>query len=226
MRILIIEDEAALAKTMANGLKGEGYEVDVEYTGLSGLWAARENHYDAIILDLLLPEMNGFKVCQTLRQDNNNVPILVLTAKQGEHDEAEALDTGADDFLRKPFSFVVLLARIRALVRRVQQPASSANFLEVGNLVIEPRSRKCILAGQEILLSGRELAVLELLAANEGQTFSKRELLDEVWGDDFLGDPNIVEVYVSYLRKKLDIPFSQISILTVRGIGYRLVVSS
>jgi len=226
MRILIVEDEAALAKTMANGLKAEGYEVDVADSGLTGLWAARENDYDAIILDLLLPEMNGFKLCQSLREDHNNVPILVLTAKQGEHDEAEALDTGADDFLRKPFSFVVLLARLRALTRRMQQPAIASGILEVGNLVIEPRSRKCILAGQEILLSGRELGVLELLASREGETFSKRELLDEVWGSDFLGDPNIVEVYVSYLRKKLDVPFSQINILTVRGVGYRLVVNN
>ncbi len=226
MKILIVEDETALAKTMTNGLKAEGYEVDATHSGLTGLWLARENNYDAIILDLLLPEMNGYKVCQTLREDHNTTPILILTAKQGEHDEAESLDTGADDFLRKPFSFVVLLARLRALLRRSQQQSPALGYLEVGNLVIEPRGRKCILAGEEISLSGRELSVLEMLAQKPGETFSKRELLDEVWGDNFMGDPNIVEVYVSYLRKKLDVPFSQVSIVTVRGIGYRLAVQS
>lgn len=222
MRILVVEDEQDLAETMRRGLEAEGYEVGLAATGLEGLWSARTGGYDAMVLDLLLPQMSGFTVCKTLREDHNQIPILVLTAKDGEHDEAEALDTGADDFLRKPFSFVVLLARLRALLRRGSAPMPEGAVLEVGDLTIDTASRRCLLAGREISLSPRELAVLQHLAVRAGEVVSKRELIDHVWGFDFEGDPNIVEVYVSYLRKKIDRPFGRTTIRTVRGFGYRL----
>ena len=222
MRILVVEDELDLAETMRRGLEAEGYEVDLAATGLEGLASARSGAFDAMVLDLLLPQMSGFNVCRRLREDRNPIPILVLTAKDGEHDEAEALDTGADDFLRKPFSFVVLLARLRALLRRNSTAATGAAVFEVGDLRIETASRRCLLAGCEVSLSPREFAVLQYLAARAGAVASKQELIDHVWGPDFEGDPNIVEVYVSYLRKKIDRPFGRTTIKTVRGSGYRL----
>jgi DNA-binding response OmpR family regulator len=221
VRILVVEDEVALADGIARGLEAEGFGVDVVHDGAEGYWRAHEHQYAAIVLDLLLPGMNGFKVCKALRAEGNWTPILVLTAKSGEYDEAEALDTGADDFLSKPFSFVVLVARLRALLRRGTTPRPPT--LTSGTLVLDPYTRTVLRGGSEVHLTAREFAVLEALLRRQGGVASKQELLEEVWGADFLGDPNIVEVYIRYLRKKVDIPFGLDTIETVRSAGYRMV---
>ena len=173
------------------------------------------------MLDILLPGIHGYKVCRALRDDGIWTPILILTAKDGEYDEAEALDTGADDFLSKPFSFVVLLARLRALIRRGAPPRP--NSLTVGGLELDPGTRRVERGDADIRLTAREFALLEFLMRKDGNVASKAEILDHVWGIDFAGDPNVVEVYVGYLRKKIDQPFSVETIQTVRGAGYRLV---
>jgi two-component system, OmpR family, response regulator len=224
VRILIVEDDKHLAATIRRGLEREGYAVDIALDGIDGKWRATEATYDAIVLDILLPGLNGFRLCADLRDANNWTPILMLTAKTGEYDEAEALDTGADDFLSKPFSFVVLLARLRALLRRgrPQRPVQ----LEVGDLRLDPATRTTSRAGQSISLTAREFAVLEYLARRSGAVVSKRELLDHVWDFDFEGDPNIVEVYVARLRRKLDDPAGQPLIHTVRGAGYLLAADA
>ncbi|MPY92219.1 MAG: response regulator [Acidimicrobiia bacterium] len=221
MRVLVVEDEEPLAEAISRGLVAEGFAVDVAHDGPEGLWRARELGYAAIVLDLLLPGMNGFGVCRALRAEGNWTPILVLTAKSGEYDEAEALDTGADDFLSKPFSFVVLVARLRALVRRGSGPRPAT--LSAGTLVWDPLTRACWRRGEVVGLTAREQALLECLLRREGGVASKAEILDEVWGPDFPGDPNIVEVYVRYLRRKLDVPFGLHTIETVRTLGYRVV---
>jgi DNA-binding response OmpR family regulator len=221
MRILVVEDEEHLAAAVADGLGAEGFDVDVSYDGNDGLWRAREGSYDAIVLDVLLPGIHGYKVCRTLRDEGVWTPILILTAKDGEFDEAEALDTGADDFLSKPFSFVVLLARLRALIRRGAPPRP--NVLTVGDLSLDPAARRVHRGDTEIRLTAREFALLEFLVRKDGDVASKSEILDHVWGIDFAGDPNVVEVYVGYLRRKIDQPFGVETIQTVRGAGYRLV---
>jgi DNA-binding response OmpR family regulator len=221
MRVLVVDDEEPLAATIANGLSAEGFEVDVAHDGLDALWRAREARYAAIVLDILLPGMNGYKVCQTLRDEANWTPILMLTAKDGEYDEAEALDTGADDFLSKPFSFVVLVARLRALIRRGSAPRPAV--LEAGSLVLDPATRTCGRGDIAIRLTAREFSLLEDLLRRNGLVAPKQELLDAVWGFDFPGDPNIVEVYVRYLRRKIDEPFGLNTLQTVRGVGYRVV---
>ena len=221
MRILIVEDEEHLASAVAHGLREEGFAVDVATSGSDGLWRARERHYDLVILDILLPGTNGFQICATLRAEGNWVPILMLTAKDGELDEAEALDTGADDFLTKPFSFVVLLARIRALLRRGRRERPAV--LTAGDLTLDPAEHRCRRGETPVSLTPREFAVLEYLMRFAGEAVGKREILAHVWGEDFEGDPNIVEVYTGYLRRKIDQPFGKSSIETVRGIGYRLV---
>jgi DNA-binding response OmpR family regulator len=219
--VLVVEDEVALAEAIGRGLTAEGFTVEVTHDGLDGLWRARERSYAAIVLDILLPGMNGYEVCRTLRAEGVWTPIVVLTAKDGEYDEAEALDTGADDFLSKPFSFVVLVARLRALTRRGAVPQAAQ--LEVGDLVLDPGTRGCSRAGTPIGLTMRELDLLEVLMRRPHDVVPKRDLLDEVWGHDFTGDPNIVEVYVGYLRRKIDVPFGRATLQTVRGAGYRLV---
>lgn len=221
MRVLLVEDEVALAKSIARGLEAEGFSVDVVHDGYDGFSRAQDHPYAAIVLDLLLPGMNGFKVAKELRAAGNWTPILVLTAKTGEYDEAEALDTGADDFLSKPFSFVVLLARLRALLRRGATPRPAT--LSAGSLVLDPYTRSVQRAGTDVHVTAREFGVLEALLRRQGGVVSKQEILDEVWGADFPGDPNIVEVYVRYLRRKLDVPFGLDTIETVRSAGYRLV---
>ncbi len=221
MRILVVEDEASIAEALATGLRAEGFDVDIADNGTDGLWRAREGGYAAIILDILLPGLNGYRVCRTLREEDVWTPILMLTAKDGELDEAEALDTGADDFLSKPFSFVVLVARLRALLRRGATPRPTV--LTVGSLTLDPASRQCTRQGTTIDLTAREYALLDLLMRRSDAIVSKGTLLDEVWGPDFEGDPNIVEVYIGYVRKKIDAPFGLQTILTVRGAGYRLV---
>ena len=220
MKVLVIEDEVALADAVARGLGAEGFEVTVANDGLEGLELARGAKFDLIVLDIMLPGMNGYRVCRTLRQEEIWTPILMLTAKDGEYDEAEALDTGADDFLSKPFSFVVLVARLRALARR----RSDANLapLEFDDLTLEPVSRTVRRGDSDISLSPREFALLEALMRHSGEVVSKTDLLDRVWGEDFEGDPNVVEVYIGYLRRKIDRPFGRSDLETVRGEGYRL----
>jgi DNA-binding response OmpR family regulator len=220
MRVLVVDDERRLAAGLRKGLEAEGFAVDVALDGADGLWMAREHAYDAIVLDILLPGVNGYKVCATLRREGVWTPILMLTAKGGEWDEVEALDTGADDYLTKPFSHAVLVARLRALLRRGarERPA----VLEAGHLRMDPAARRAWRGQVEVELTPRELAVLEFLLHRRGEVVSKREILQHVWDDDFEGDPNIVEVYVRRLRDKLDRPFQRDSIQTIRGLGYRL----
>ncbi len=220
MRVLIVEDEKKVAAAVRRGLEAEGFAVDVALSGTDGLWMATENAYDIIVLDIMLPGMNGYKVCEHLREAGNWTPILMLTAKDGEYDHAEALDTGADDFLTKPFSFVVLLARVRALLRRSgrSQPVAYA----AGDLTVDPVTHRCTRGDVDVTLTAREFAVLEFLMRRAGEVVSKSEILDNVWDFAFEGDPNIVEVYIRHLRKKLDDPFGRQLIETIRGAGYRL----
>jgi DNA-binding response OmpR family regulator len=221
MRVLVVEDEGPLAAGLRDGLVAEGFAVDVASDGLDGLWMARENPYDAIVLDIMLPGLNGFRLCATLRQEGNWTPILMLTAKDGELDEAEALDTGADDYLTKPFSYVVLLARLRALLRRglPERPV----VLEAGDLTFDPATRRVQRGDVAVEMTARETSLLEFLLRRRGHVLSKQTILAHVWGDDeFEGDPNIVEVYIRRLRNKLDRPFGRTAIETIRGAGYRL----
>ena len=223
MRVLVVEDEVALADAIARGLKAESFEVDVVHDGREGFEAARDGGYDLMVLDIMLPSMNGYKVCRALRDEEVWTPILMLTAKDGEYDEAEALDTGADDFLSKPFSFVVLVARLRALARR--RTDHNLQPLELGDLVLDVVGRKCRRGDEAIALSPREFALLEALLRHKDEIVSKQDLLDRVWGDDFEGDPNVVEVYVGYLRRKIDRPFGRSDLETIRGEGYRIRVT-
>lgn len=220
MRILVVEDETAMAQSLREGLVGEGFAVDVAADGEEGLWFASEVDYDAIILDLMLPKVNGFKVCSALRERGDWTPILMLTAKDGHLDEAEGLDTGADDYLTKPFNFVVLLARLRSLLRRrgSERPAT----LCAGDLSLDPATHEVRRGDVLVELTPREFAILEYLLVHVDQVVSKQSLLEHVWDFDFDGGPNIVEVYVGSLRKKIDAPFERQSIITVRGAGYRL----
>lgn len=222
MRLLVVEDEKKIASALKRGLTAEGFTVDVANNGVEGLWSATENEYDAIILDILLPQMNGYVVCAKLRERGIWTPILMLTAKHGEFDQAEALDTGADDYLTKPFSYVVLVARLRALLRRSMRDDPNTKY-EVGDLDLDPRTHRATRGGVEIFLTAREFTVLEYLMRNADRVVSKREILDNIWDIDFGGDPNIVEVYIRRLRNKIDDPFDCKSIETVRGVGYRIV---
>ncbi|MCX4765031.1 response regulator transcription factor [Streptomyces sp. NBC_01275] len=217
-RILIIEDEKRLAVSLAKGLIAQGYAVDVVHDGLEGLHRASESPYDLLVLDIMLPGMNGYRVCSALRAAGNDVPILMLTAKDGEYDEAEGLDTGADDYLTKPFSYVVLVARIKALLRRRGQGAGASPVHVLGELKVDTAARRVFLRDDEVALTAKEFAVLEQLVGRAGEVVSKAEILDHVWDFAYDGDPNIVEVYVSALRRKLDAAL----IRTVRGAGYRL----
>jgi DNA-binding response OmpR family regulator len=220
MRVLVIEDETRLAEGLRRGLEAEGFAVDMAATGTDGLWFARENSYDAILLDIMLPGLSGYRVCEVLRSERNWTPILMLTAKDGEWDQVEALDTGADDYLTKPFSFTILLARLRALIRRGS--GARPTVLEAGDLSLDPASRRVTRGADAIDLTAREFAVLEYLMRRRGDVVSKREVLENVWDFGFDGDPNIVEVYVGHLRNKVDRPFGRTAIETLRGAGYRL----
>ena len=220
MRLLVVEDETRLAASLRTGLQAEGFAVDVAPDGVDGLWRAREHPYDAIVLDLMLPGVNGFKVCRTLREEDNWTPILVLTAKDGEWDQVEALDTGADDYLTKPFSFPVLVARLRAVVRRGARERPTE--LAAGDLRLDPAARRAHRGDVELELTAREFSLLFFLARHPGDVVSKRQILEAVWDVDFEGDPNIVEVYVRHLRNKIDRPFGREAIGTLRGAGYRL----
>ncbi|GII59747.1 DNA-binding response regulator [Planotetraspora thailandica] len=220
VRMLLVEDELRLAELIKAGLAEEGFAVDIAQDGRDGLWMATENTYDVIVVDVMLPRLNGYALCARLRQADDWTPIMMLTAKDGVHDEAEALDNGADDYLSKPFSYVVLLARLRALVRRGgrERPVS----LTVGDLTVDPAGMRCLRGDTEIALTPKEFAVLHGLARRAGEVVSKRDLLAQAWDFSYDGDPNIVEVYISALRRKIDAPFGRNSLVTVRGAGYRL----
>ncbi|MFF3879085.1 response regulator transcription factor [Streptomyces sp. NPDC001978] len=223
MRVLVVEDEKLLAAGLRNGLEAEGFAVDVALNGTDGLWMGQENSYDVIVLDIMLPGVNGYKICATLRQTGIWTPILMLTAKGGERDEVEGLNAGADDYLTKPFSFAVLIARLRALLRRGagERPA----VLEAGDLRLDPAAKRVWRGEAEVELTAREFSLLEFLLRHQGRTVAKRTILEHVWDSDFEGDPNIVEVYVRRLRNKLDRPFDRVSIETLRGSGYRLAAN-
>jgi len=220
MRVLVVEDEERLAAGLRNGLEAEGFAVDVAHNGTDGLWLAREFAHDVIVLDIMLPGINGYRIAETLRHEEVWTPILMLTARDGEQDEVAALDVGADDYLTKPFSYAVLLARLRALIRRGGQERPVV--LTAGDLRLDPATRRASRGTVELPLTARELSLLEFLLRRQGDVVSKREILEHVWDYDFEGDPNIVEVYVRHLRNKLDRPFGRASIETVRGSGYRL----
>ena len=217
MRLLVVEDEERLATALRRGLAAEGFAVDVAPDGPTGLHLARHGSYDAIILDVMLPGLSGYRVVRALRAESNWVPVLMLSAKDGEYDQADGLDIGADDYLTKPFSYVVLLARLRALLRRGAAPRPAV--LTCGDLSLDPARRRVFLGDEEVVLTTREFAVLEYLIRRPGEVVSKIELLDHVWDAAMDTAPNVVEVYIGYLRRKL----GRDRVETVRGAGYRLV---
>jgi len=220
VRILVVDDEKRLAAALRRGLEAEGFAVDVALTGDEGMWLATQHPYDAIVLDIMLPGLNGYEICAQLRDAGNWTPILMLTAKDGEWDEAEALDTGADDYLIKPFSYVVLLAHLRALLRRGARDRPAE--LVAGDLILDPAARTCRRDDTSIALTSRETAVLEFLMRRAGEVVSKTDIVEHVWDMHFDGDLNVVEVHVSAIRRKIDVPFERHTIETVRGAGYRL----
>lgn len=220
VRALMVEDEVRLADTVARGLTAEGFVVDVVHDGAEGLAEAQSQDYDVIVLDIMLPSLNGYDVCRQLRAAGVWTPVLMLTAKDGEYDQVDAFDLGADDYLAKPFSFVVLVARLRALVRR--GAPERPTVLGVGDLTLDPAGRHVRCADQEIDLTPREFGLLLFLMRHPDEVVSKLEILQSVWDANYEGDENVVEVYVGYLRRKIDLPFGRHSIQTVRGVGYRL----
>ena len=217
-RVLVIEDDHDLAKAVVDLLDDEGFCVEQRHDGESGYLEARDGNYDVIVLDIMLPKRNGFSVCLDLRGAGIHTPLLMLTAKEGEMDEVEGLEVGADDFLRKPFERSVLIARIHALLRRHDRERPP--HLVVGPVALDPLRRRVVSHGREVSLTPREFALLEFLLAHPGDSIAKAEILDSVWGSDFDGDPNIVEVYIGYLRRKIDLADGPSIIRTVRGVGY------
>ncbi len=220
MRVLVVEDEVRLAEALQVGLQAEGFTADVAHDGEEGLHLAVERPYDAVVLDVMLPKLNGYRLCQRLRAAGNWVPVLMLSAKDGEYDQAEGLDVGADDYMVKPFSYVVLVARLRALIRR-GAPARPAVLL-AGDLRLDPARHEVRRGGRPIELTPREFALLEYLLRRRDEVVGKQDILEHVWDAHYDGDPNVVEVYVGYLRRKIDTPFGRRSLRTVRGAGYRL----
>lgn len=223
MRVLVVDDETNFADGLRRGLEAEGFSVDLAHNGVDGMWRAREVRYDAIILDVMMPGMSGYTVCRTLRDEGNWTPILMLTAKDGSWDQADGLDLGADDYVIKPTEHVVLMARLRALIRRGRPERPT--IWQVGDLRVDPATREVHRGQTPVKLTAREFAVLAFLAREAEAVHSKITILDTVWGEDFEGDSNIVEVYIAHLRAKIDKPFGRDTIQTVRGAGYRLVPS-
>jgi DNA-binding response OmpR family regulator len=216
MRLLLVEDETRLARALSRGLSADGFAVEVAADGADGLERARHEDFDAVLLDVMLPRMSGYDVVRTLRAERNWVPVLMLSAKDGEHDQADGLDYGADDYLTKPFSYVVLLARLRSLLRRAPQPRPVV--LSSGDVRLDPSTRQVTVCGEPVALTPRELGLLEFLLRSAGRVVSKVEILDHVWDAAADTHPNVVEVYVGYLRRKL----GRRLVETVRGAGYRL----
>jgi DNA-binding response OmpR family regulator len=220
VKILIVEDDLKIAAGLRRGLEAEAFTVDVATDGDDGWWLATEGAYDLIVLHIMLPSRNGYEICRDLRGRGDWTPVLMLTAKGGELDEAEALDTGADDYVVKPFAFVSQVARIRALLRR--SAGRDPQPVVAGDLRIDPAQRRAWRTDHEIALTTRQFDVLEFLMRRAGEVLAKDEILRGVWSYDFAGDPNIVEVYVRRLRTRIDEPFGRHAIETVRGAGYRL----
>jgi DNA-binding response OmpR family regulator len=220
VEVLVIEDEVRLARALAEGLESRGFTVTLAHDGQTGYQLAKEREADVIVLDLMLPVLSGAEVCSRLRAEGVRTPILVLTAREGETDETDVLNLGADDYLRKPFSYAVLVARCRALLRR--GAAGGPAEIVVGDLVLDPRRRTLRRGEAPIELTRREFALLEFLMRNRGTPRSKQEILDHVWGEGYARDANVVEVYVGYLRRKVDAPVGRSSLQTVRGQGYLL----
>ena len=221
VRVLVVEDERRLAAAVKRGLEAEGFVVDLAHDGVSGLHMAREGSYDSVVLDIMLPGLSGYRICSQLRADENWVPVLFLSAKDGEYDQADGLDLGADDYLTKPFSYVVLAARLRALLRRGAAPRPSV--LRAGDLSLDPAARVVRRGSAVVSLTAREFSLLEYLIRRAGQVVPKAELLSHVWdAAEEITDLNVVEVYVGYLRRKIDAPFGRHAVRTVRGAGYLL----
>jgi DNA-binding response OmpR family regulator len=220
VRVLLVDDDRRLAAALKRGLEVDGFAVDVAHDGEDGLWLARETDYDVVVLDVMMPRMDGLELCARLRSEQRWAPVLMLTARDGEQDEARALDTGADDFLAKPFSYVVLVARLRALLRRgtTERPA----VLRAGDLSLDPATHQVRRGDQLVELTRRQFSLLELFLRRPGEVLSKTEVLAHVWDFAYDGDPNIVEVYVGQLRRRVDEPFGRAALQTVRGAGYRL----
>ncbi|STD13550.1 Transcriptional regulatory protein tcrA [Dermatophilus congolensis] len=221
VRVLVVEDDLAMAGLISTALTDQGFAVDMEHEGHAGLAAASGTGYDVVILDIMLPGLSGYRIVEKLRERGNWTPVLMLTAKDGPYDEADAFDLGADDYLTKPFDVVVLLARLRALVRR-GAPARPATLM-LGDLSLDPSTHRVYRGDKEVRLTAKEFAVLEFFMRHPGQLLTKKQILGGVWDAEFTGDVNIVEVYVGYLRKKLDTAFGRASFETIRGAGYRLV---
>jgi two-component system OmpR family response regulator len=220
VRILVVDDDEHLVRAVQRGLAAEGFAVDVALDGTDGFWLATENPYDALVLDVMLPGASGLELCTRLRRADNWSPILMLTARSGAREEAECLDSGADDFLAKPFSYLVLTARLRALLRRgtTERPA----VLRAGDLGLDPATHRVWRGDRAIELTPRQFSLLEYLMRRRGDAVSKTEILEHVWDFAYAGDPNIVEVYVRQLRLRIDEPFGRASLETLRGVGYRL----
>jgi DNA-binding response OmpR family regulator len=220
MRVLLVEDEELLAESIRQGLTLQGFVVDVLHDGVSALWAATEYHYDVIVLDIMLPGKNGYQVLEQLRERKRWTPVLMLTAKDGEYDQTDAFELGADDYLTKPFSFAVLVARLHALIRRgaPERPTK----IVVGSLVADPARRSVHRRGEELRLTAREYGLLLYLMRQAGDVVTKAQILDNVWDANYEGSDNVVEVYIGYLRKKIDAPFDLHTLTTLRGLGYRL----
>lgn len=224
MRVLVVDDEVDLSESLRRGLTNEGFVVDVANDGVTGAWLAQENPYDVIVLDLMLPGKNGYTILKEIRAAKNWTPVLMLTAKDGEYDEADAFDLGADDYLTKPFSFMVLVARLRALIRR-GAPERPVN-ITVGSLELDPSRHKVTRGDTVIELTAKEYVILQYFMQNAETVVSKLQIMDNAWDAAFEGSENIVEVYVGYLRKKIDVPFGLNTLQTVRGMGYRLVADT
>jgi DNA-binding response OmpR family regulator len=221
VKVLLVEDEKRLAETVKQGLVGQGFVVDIVSDGVSAVWAATEYDYDVIVLDIMLPRLNGYDVLKRLRLQKIWTPVLMLTAKDGDFDQTDAFDIGADDYLTKPFSFMILVARLRALVRRgaPERPA----HITVGSLVLDPARRAVQRRGVPIQLTAREYGLLLFLMRRAGDVVSKSQILDNVWDSAYSGGDNVVEVYIGYLRKKIDAPYGLQTLRTIRGLGYQLV---
>jgi two-component system OmpR family response regulator len=221
MRLLVVEDEPKLGKLLVRGLGEEGHAVDLAVTGDDALWMATATPYDAIVLDVMLPGLDGMSVCRELRSREVWTPVLMLTARDAIDDRVKGLDTGADDYLTKPFAFAELLARIRALARR--GPSERPTLLQVGDLTLDPAAHRVMRGDHEIDLSAKEFGLLEVFMRNPGVALTRVQLLDGAWDIAFEGTSNVVDVYVRYLREKIDRPFDRTTLETVRGVGYRLV---
>ena len=220
LRVLVVEDDVKMARALDRGLRREGYDVDVAYSGEEALSAVNAGDYDAVVLDVMLPGADGFAVCEALRRAERWLPVLMLTARANVADRIRGLDAGADDYLVKPFDFGELLARLRALTRR--GPSERPPVLEAGELRFDPATRVVTRGGMEVELTAREFEVLEYLARHDGEVVSRQQLIDHVWDSDYDGSPNVVDVYIGYLRRKLEDPSGRRLIRTVRGMGFQL----